>query len=171
MNKKSEKNQAPVSAGVKLGELSAPRGATHRAKRLGFGESSGHGKTSGKGQKGQRSRSGHAIRAEFEGGQMPLIRRLPKRGFHHVRRISVGAVNLLSLNRFPANSLVDPAVLKGAGLVASSADAVKILGDGELTHPLTVKAHRFSKSALGKIAAAGGKAETIGHATGAGEQL
>ena len=92
---------------------------------------------------------------------MPLIRRLPKRGFHHVRRISVGVVNLLSLNRFPANSLVDPGMLKDAGLVPSSADAVKILGEGDLTHPLMVKAHRFSKSALEKIASAGGKTETI----------
>ena len=92
---------------------------------------------------------------------MPLIRRLPKRGFHHVRRVSVGAVNLLSLNRFPANSLVDPSVLKSAGLVSSGVDAVKILGEGDLTHPLTVKAHRFSKSALEKIATAGGKVEQI----------
>ncbi len=157
-------NKKPIPAslhGVKLGELRAPPGATHRRKRLGFGESSGHGKTSGKGSKGQRSRSGHAIRAEFEGGQMPLIRRLPKRGFHHVRRISIGVVNLLSLNRFPANSLVDPSILKETGLVASSADVVKILGDGDLTHSLTVKAHRFSKSALEKIAGAGGKVEQI----------
>ena len=146
---------------MKLGDLPVPRGATHRKKRIGFGESSGHGKTSGKGHKGQRARSGVKLRPGFEGGQMPLIRRIPKRGFVHVRQIRIEVVNLSALNRFPSGSQVDPKVLVEAGLVRSGNILLKILGDGALSHPLTVKAHRFSKSALEKIASAGGKAETL----------
>ena len=151
----------PNAGPIKLGNLRPPKGATHRKKRLGLGESSGHGKTSGKGHKGQKSRSGHGIKPGFEGGQMPLIRRVPKRGFHHSPRVVTEIVNLESLNRFPASSLVDPAVLKEAGLIHSVESQVKILGDGTLKHPLTVKAHRFSKSAVEKISSAGGKTEAV----------
>ena len=146
---------------MKLGEIPAPRGATHRKKRLGFGESSGHGKTSTKGHKGQRARSGPGLRPEFEGGQMPLVRRIPKRGFHHVRSVRTEVVNLRDLNRFSAGSVVDPATLVEEGLVDSSKSMVKVLGDGSLQHALKVRAHGFSKSALEKIAGAGGSAETI----------
>ena len=145
----------------KLGELAKPRGATHPKKRLGFGESSGHGKTSGKGQKGQRARSGPGLRPEFEGGQTPLVRRIPKRGFTHVRREPVQIVNLGNLSRFPKGSVVDPKALADAGFIGAERHPVKVLGDGELSHALTVKAHRFSGSALQKIAAAGGTAEII----------
>jgi len=145
----------------KLGELKPPRGATHPKKRLGFGESSGHGKTSGRGQKGQRSRSGVGLRPEFEGGQTPLVRRIPKRGFTHYRREPVQVVNLKELNRFPQGSVVDPKVLADAGLIGAARHSVKVLGDGELSHALTVKAQRFSGSALQKISASGGTAEII----------
>ncbi len=146
---------------VKLGALPAPRGAVRRPKRRGFGESSGHGKTSGKGTKGQKARSGPGIRPGFEGGQMPLIRRIPKRGFTHVKRNPVQIVNLSSLSRFPSGSLVDPAVLAEAGLISSAQRPVKILGDGSLSNPLKIKAHQFSRSALEKIASAGGTGERL----------
>lgn len=145
----------------RLGELRAPKGATHRKKRVGFGRSSGHGKTSGRGQKGQRSRSGSKTRPEFEGGQMPLIRRVPKRGFTHYQRVQVQIVNLGMLNRFPSGSVVDPKLLAEKGLVGAQRHPVKVLGQGELAHPLTIKAQRFSGSALKKIAAAGGSAEVL----------
>ena len=150
-----------VKESVKLGALKPPRGATHRSKRRGLGESSGHGKTSGRGTKGQNSRSGRGTRPGFEGGQMPLIRRIPKRGFHHAPRIHVEIVNLESLNRFPANAVVDPSALREIRLIHSGESQVKILGDGQLKHPVTVKAHRFSKSAVEKITGAGGKVELI----------
>ncbi len=146
---------------MKLGDIPAPRGATHRKKRRGFGESSGHGKTSGKGHKGQRARSGPGLRPGFEGGQMPLIRRIPKRGFTHHPPVPIEVVNLRDLNRFPAGSTVDPAVLVEAGLVDSQKSLVKILGDGSLAHSLTVKAHRFSKSALSKISGVGGSTQLL----------
>jgi len=145
----------------RLGELRPPKGATHRKKRVGFGRSSGHGKTSGRGQKGQLSRSGSKIRAEFEGGQMPLIRRVPKRGFTSYPKVPVQIVNLGELNRFSSGSVVDPKLLAEKGLVGAERHPVKVLGDGELAHPLTIKAHRFSESALKKIAAAGGSAEVL----------
>lgn len=146
---------------VRLGEIPVPPGATRRKKRRGFGESSGHGKTSGRGHKGQRARSGPGLRPGFEGGQVPLIRRVPKRGFVHKKSVPVEIVNLKRLDRFPAGSVVDPAVLAQAGLVRSHRVQIKILGEGTLSHPLTVKAHRFSKSALEKIAQAGGTAEKL----------
>lgn len=151
----------PSNQELTLGNLRPPKGAVHRKKRLGIGESSGHGKTSGRGTKGQNSRSGGGTRPGFEGGTMPFIRRIPKRGFTHLKRIKVEIVNLDSLNRFPANSVVDPAVLLEARLIHSGNSEVKILGNGSLTHGLTVKAHRFSKSALEKISGAGGKTEQI----------
>lgn len=146
---------------MKLGELPAPPGANRRPKRLGFGESSGHGKTSGKGHKGQRARSGPGIPPGFEGGQMPLIRRIPKRGFRSVRPMPIQIVNVKELNRFPAGAMVDPAALVREGLVGTVRFPVKVLGEGELKQAVQVKAHRFSKSALEKIAAAGGSAEVL----------
>ena len=150
-----------AGGGLRLGQLQAPRGATRRAKRLGLGRSSGHGKTSGRGHKGQRSRSGSSLRPEFEGGQMPLIRRVPKRGFNHEKYVPTCVVNLSTLNRFPSGTVVDLTVLKEAGLIRSRKVLVKILGEGSLKHPLKVKAHRFSKSALAKIADAGGSTEPL----------
>lgn len=144
-----------------LSNLRPPAGKKHKAKRLGRGESSGTGKTSGKGNKGQNARSGGGKRhAAFEGGQMPFVRRLPKRGFRNIFRVSLAEVNLVQLNRFPAGSPVGIAELKAAGLMKGK-DRVKILGAGELEHPLTVSAHAFSESARQKIEAAGGKIEVL----------
>lgn len=146
---------------MKLGNLNPPKGATHSKKRLGFGESSGHGKTSGRGTKGQKSRSGFTHRPAFEGGQMPLVRRIPKRGFHAHQAEPAQVVNVESLNRFPAGSVVDPQLMAQSGLIAASRFSVKILGNGDLTKKLTVKAHSFSKSASEKISKAGGTVEQI----------
>lgn len=146
---------------MRLGEIPVPKGATHRPKRKGQGESSGHGKTSGRGTKGQRARSGPGLRPGFEGGQMPLIRRVPKRGFTHERVVTIDVVNIKTLNRFPPGTVVDPKALVGAGLARSFNVQVKILGDGELSHPLKVQAHQFSKSAREKIVRAGGTAEFL----------
>jgi large subunit ribosomal protein L15 len=150
-----------ISNGVKLGDLPVPKGANRRPKRRGCGESSGHGKTSGKGHKGQNARSGPGTRPGFEGGQMPLIRRLPKRGFNAVRPVPIQIVNVKDLNRFPAGSVVDPEKLAEGGLVETARFPVKVLGEGKLAHSLTVKAHRFSKSAQAKISAAGGSLERL----------
>ena len=146
---------------MKIGELRPARGTTHPKKRRGFGESSGHGKTSGRGTKGQNSRSGGGTPPGFEGGQMPLIRRIPKRGFRHVRSLRTEIVNLRDLNSFPAGSEVTPALLAEKGMARSHDVRVKILGEGELAHPLKIKAHAFSESAREKIMKAGGSAEQI----------
>src|ERR1051326_3515158 len=147
---------------MRLHDLKPRPGAKHRRKRLGQGESSGHGKTSGRGGKGQTARSGSSIRVGFEGGQMPLIRRIPKRGFNNARHaIRYIPVNLESLNRFDQDVLVDQIVLKKAGLASGSGDGIKILGQGELKKKLTVCAHAFSAAARAKIEAAGGKWEVI----------
>jgi large subunit ribosomal protein L15 len=147
---------------MRLHDLKPRPGAKHRRKRLGQGESSGHGKTSGRGGKGQTARSGSSIRVGFEGGQMPLIRRIPKRGFNNVRHgTSYVAVNVDSLNRFDDGARVDAAMLRKAGLANGPADGIKILGDGELTRKLTVSAHAFSASAKAKIEAKGGTCEVI----------
>ncbi len=146
---------------MKLDALAAPRGATRRRKRLGLGESSGHGKTSGRGHKGQKSRSGYSRRPEFEGGQMPLIRRVPKRGFTNSRRKPVEIINIEQLNQFAAGTVVDTALLAEAGLVSTRKRIIKILGEGTLKRALTVKAHRFSKSAVQKIADAGGATDLV----------
>lgn len=151
---------------MNLGDLPVPKGANRRPKRRGFGESSGHGKTSGKGHKGQNARSGPGTRPGFEGGQMPLIRRIPKRGFNTVRPVPIQIVNVRDLNRFPPGSVVDPQKLVEGGLVGTTRFPVKVLGDGEMTHSLTVKAHRFSKSAQEKITAAGGSLEQLGRGSG-----
>ena len=147
---------------MRLHDLKPRPGAKHRRKRLGQGESSGHGKTSGRGGKGQTARSGSSIRIGFEGGQMPLIRRIPKRGFNNARHtIRYLPVNLEALNRFDDGTRVDEAALRSAGLANGRAAGVKILGDGELTKKLTVSAHAFSASARAKIEAKGGSCELV----------
>ena len=147
---------------MKLHELVANEGATHRKKRLGSGRGSGLGKTSGKGQKGQKARSGVSISATFEGGQLPLYRRLPKRGFSNAKFKTVYAtVNVEDLNRFENGTTVTPALLKEAGLVTKSLDGIKVLGEGTLEKKLTIQANKFSSSALEKIEKSGSKAEVI----------
>jgi len=147
---------------MRLHDLKPRPGAKHRRKRLGQGESSGHGKTSGRGGKGQTARSGSSIRIGFEGGQMPLIRRMPKRGFNNARHTTryVG-VNIESLNDFEEGAKVDVDVLRKAGYANGPVKLVKILGDGELTKKLTVSAHAFTASAKSKIEAKGGVCEVI----------
>ena len=147
---------------MRLHDLKPRPGARHRRKRLGQGESSGHGKTSGRGGKGQTARSGSSIRIGFEGCQMPLIRRIPKRGFNNARHTTEYVpVNLEALNRFEDGAKVDAAVLRSAGLANGRVDLIKILGGGELTRKLTVTAHAFSESARKKIEAKGGSCEVI----------
>ena len=144
-----------------LNNLKAPRGAKKRPKIVGRGRGSGHGKTSGRGNKGQNSRASGGVRPGFEGGQMPLIRRIPKRGFTFTPKAKYEVISLDQLSKFPTGSEVTPQSLKTAGVINRKKFLVKVLGDGKLKHPLTVKAHAFSKSALEKIKTAGGKAETI----------
>ncbi len=148
---------------MRLEELRPAPGATKRRKRIGRGPGSGHGKTSGKGHKGQRARSGGGKGGGFEGGQMPLYRRLPKRGFTpHGGRTGYAVVNLKALGGFAANAVVDPDGLVQAGLVKrGERGAVKILGEGDVSHPLTVKAHAVSGSARQKIEAKGGRVEVL----------
>ncbi|RKY04952.1 50S ribosomal protein L15 [Candidatus Poribacteria bacterium] len=144
-----------------LHELKPAPGARKRRKRVGRGPGSGHGKTCGRGQKGQKARSG-APPPWFEGGQTPLHRRLPKKGFFHPKKVEYEIVNVKDLNRFEDDTVVTPELLESEGLVKDiDKKLVKILGDGELTKRLIVRAHKFSKSALQKIEAAGGKAEVI----------
>jgi large subunit ribosomal protein L15 len=143
-----------------LSSLHAPRGQKHAVKRLGRGMGTGHGKTSGKGHKGQRSRSGNHYKRGFEGGQMPLQRRLPKRGFHNIFRKRFAIVNLEQIAGLEEKT-ISPEVLLKLGVVSKLYDGLKVLGDGELTGPVTVSAHKFSRSALDKIAKAGGKTEVI----------
>ncbi|MCM2265111.1 MAG: 50S ribosomal protein L15 [Desulfuromonadales bacterium] len=144
-----------------LSNLQPAFGSTRDRKRIGRGHGSGTGKTSGKGHKGQKARSGGSIKAGFEGGQMPLQRRVPKRGFNPLSRTEYALVNLRDLELFEAGSVVDIEALGKAGLIGQLKDGVKVLGDGELTKALTIKAHKFSKSAQEKIAAAGGTAEVL----------
>jgi large subunit ribosomal protein L15 len=144
-----------------IGTLRPPRGARKPRKRTGLGMGSGHGKTATRGSKGQGSRTGSRLRPGFEGGQMPLHRRLPKRGFTNIFKKDYAIVNLRDLGRFAAGEKVTPEVLIERGLVRRLGDGVKILGEGELKLPLHVSAHRFSKSAVQKIQQAGGTAETI----------
>lgn len=147
---------------MRLHDLKPRPGAKHRRKRLGQGESSGHGKTSGRGGKGQTARSGSSIRIGFEGGQMPLIRRIPKRGFNNARHTTrYLPVNLESLNTFEDGARVDKAALRKAGLANGSAAGIKILGTGDLAKKLTVSAHAFSESAKAKIEAKGGTCELL----------
>ena len=147
---------------MRLHTLKPRPGAKHRRKRIGQGESSGHGKTAGRGGKGQTARSGSSIRIGFEGGQMPLIRRIPKRGFNNAsHRIAYLPVNLEDLNRFTDGQKVDDEVLRKAGLANGKPSRIKILGSGTLERKLTVRAHAFSASARSKIEAKGGACEVI----------
>ena len=146
---------------MKLNELTYTEGARKKRKRVGRGTSSGSGKTSGRGQKGQGARSGGGKKPGFEGGQTPLFRRLPKRGFTNINRKEYAIVNVEALNNFEANSVVDTESLINAGLVKKELDGVKILGNGELKVALKVKAKKFSASAVKAIEAAGGKTEVI----------
>ena len=144
-----------------LSNLRPPEGSVKKRKRVGRGKGSGMGKTSGTGHKGQRSRSGNDIRVTFEGGQMPLNRRLPKRGFKNIFAREVAIINVEQLNRFEDGTVVDRALLLQAGLLKGDPDVVKCLGQGELTRQLTVRLDRFSKSASEKITARSGTAEVI----------
>jgi large subunit ribosomal protein L15 len=143
---------------MKLHELSPAKGSKHSRKRVGRGPGSGLGKTAGKGEKGQKSRSGHSLRVGFEGGQMPLIRRVPKRGFTNIWKVEYAVVNLSQLAELEGD--ITPQVLVERGLVRSGRK-VKVLGDGELAKPLRVTADKFSKSARAKIEAAGGSCEEL----------
>ena len=147
---------------MSLSNLRPPKGAKHAKKRVGRGPGSGHGKTSSRGHKGAQSRSGSRNRRGFEGGQMPLHRRVPKRGFHNPFRVEYAVVNLDTLAEvFEAGSSVTPDVLRERGLVRQSRARIKVLGRGDITKKLTVHAHKFSGKAAEKIAAAGGAAEAI----------
>ena len=147
---------------MKLHTMHAAVGATHSRKRLGRGVGSGLGKTSGKGHKGQNARSGGGVRPGFEGGQLPLFRRLPKRGFSNARfKTEYATINLSDLNRFEDGAVVTPELLKEMGLVKNQLDGIKVLGNGTLEKKLTVKAHKFSSSAQEKIESLGGKIEVM----------
>ncbi len=146
---------------MKLHELSPVEGSKKSAKRIGRGHGSGWGKTSGKGHKGQKARAGRGMRVGFEGGQMPLQRRIPKRGFNNIFAKEIVSINVGSLNRFEEGAVVDVAALVEAGLVKNYFDGIKILGNGELKKNITVKVDAYSESAKAKIEAAGGKAEVI----------
>ncbi|AVP64340.1 50S ribosomal protein L15 [Clostridium botulinum] len=146
---------------MKLHELKAAEGANKASKRVGRGTGSGLGKTSGRGQNGQNSRSGGGVRPGFEGGQMPLYRRLPKRGFKNIFAKEYAAINLDRLNCFEDGTVVTPELLVEKKVVKKVKDGVKILGNGNIEKKLTVKAAKFSKSAIEKIEAAGGKVEVI----------
>ena len=147
---------------MKLHELEKNIGATHRAKRKGLGRGSGNGKTSGRGQKGQISRRGGGVRANFEGGQIPLYRRLPKRGFSNAEfKTTYSVINVSDLNVFEDGTVVTPALLKETGLLKKQLDGVKVLGNGTLERKLTFQANKFSKEAMEKINKAGSKFEVI----------
>ena len=147
---------------MKLHSMYPAEGATKNRKRIGRGTSSGTGKTAGKGHKGQNARSGGGVRPGFEGGQLPLFRRLPKRGFSNAKfKTEYAVINLSDLNRFENDTVITPELLKEMGLVKDMKDGLKILGNGEITKKITVKANKFSKIAKEKIENAGGKAEVI----------
>lgn len=146
---------------MRLEDLKPPEGAKKSRKRVGRGPGSGHGKTACRGHKGQNARSGRGTKAGFEGGQMPLQRRLPKRGFNNPFKKSKSIIHIEDLNRFPINTVVDPEVLTQSGLCRKG-ETIKLLGDGELQHPLVVRVHQVSKSALKKVEAAQGRVEVIG---------
>ena len=146
---------------MKLHELSPVEGSKKEAKRIGRGYGSGNGKTAGKGHKGQKARAGRGLQGGFEGGQMPLQRRVPKRGFNNIFAKKVAAINVGALEIFENGTVVDPIALVETGLIKRAFDSVKILGNGELTKSLTVKVNSYSEAAKQKIEAAGGKAEVI----------
>ena len=147
---------------MKLHELERNIGATHAKKRVGRGPGSGLGKTSGRGQKGQKARSGGSINPVFEGGQLPLFRRVPKRGFSNAKfKTRYAVINLKDLNNFEDGAVVTPALLKDAGIIKNQLDGIKVLGTGKLEKKITIQASKFSTSALEKIKEAGSKAEVI----------
>jgi large subunit ribosomal protein L15 len=146
---------------MELSNLKPKKGARHVKKRVGRGPGSGHGKTSGRGEKGQKSRSGFSRKLGFEGGQMPLHRRLPKRGFTNIFKKEYAVINLADLERFDNGATVDEAALRQAGLVKGQNDGVKVLGNGKLSKKLTVSATRFSATAKSAIEAAGGTVQEI----------
>jgi large subunit ribosomal protein L15 len=146
---------------MKMHDLRPAKGARKTNKRVGRGTGSGNGKTAGRGEKAQKTRSGYSSKRGFEGGQMPLHRRIPKRGFHNMFRQEYRTVNVDRLNAFEAGSVLTPEALEQSGVLRKGADPIKILGNGELKVALTVRAHRFTASAAKKIEAAGGKAEAI----------
>ena len=146
---------------MKIHELAPAEGSRKKRKRVGRGQGSGHGGTACRGHKGQKSRSGGGPRPGFEGGQMPLQRRLPKRGFINIFRKQFSIINIKDLSRFEANSNLDTEALKEAGLIKKMRDGIKLLGNGDISHPLVIKVHKASKTAKEKIEAAGGKVELI----------
>ena len=147
---------------MKLNELEKNVGATHKRKIVGRGRGSGLGKTSGKGHKGQNARSGGGVRTVFEGGQTPLFRRLPKKGFSNYKfKTTYATINVSDLNRFEDGTVVSPALLKEVGLVKNQLDGIKVLGNGTLEKKLTIQAHKFSKTAIEKIEKSGSKIEVM----------
>jgi large subunit ribosomal protein L15 len=146
---------------MRIQDLSPSKGSTKKRKRIGRGPGSGHGKTSCRGHKGQKARSGGSIAPGFEGGQMPLTRRVPKRGFTNIFKKSYAVVNLKDLSRLGQRAVIDIEGLREAGLVKKIQDGVKVLGEGEIAYPLVVKTNRVSKTAKSKIEAAGGKVEIV----------
>ena len=147
---------------MSLNNLRPPKGAKHAKKRIGRGQGSGNGKTAGRGHKGAKSRSGYKFKRGFEGGQMPLHRRVPKRGFHNPFRVEYDVINLDTLaERFDAGAVITPDSLREAGLLAGGKRLVKVLARGEISKALTVRVHKFSGKAAEKIAAAGGLAEAL----------
>ena len=146
---------------MRLEELRPPEGARKKRKRVGRGAGSGHGKTACRGSKGQRARSGRGTKAGFEGGQMPLQRRLPKRGFRHPSKKQYTIIHVGDLNRFPKDTVVEPELLLQSGF-RQKEDGFKLLSDGQLEHPLTIRVHQASKAAFKKVEAASGRVEVIG---------
>jgi large subunit ribosomal protein L15 len=154
---------------MRIDELSPPAGSKRNRKRVGRGDGSGHGTYSGRGVKGQKSRAGFKMRPGFEGGQLPLIQRLPrKRGFVNIFKTKYSVININKLNVFESGSEVTPESMVAAGLVKSLRHPIKVLAEGEIKHPLTVTAHKFSTAAKAKIEAAGGRVEEVGYATETG---
>jgi large subunit ribosomal protein L15 len=150
---------------MELHELSPAKGATHKRKRVGRGPGSGHGKTACRGSKGQRSRAGHSLQIGFEGGQMPLSRRVPKRGFRNIFRREFTTVNLSQLNAFKSGTTVTPEELLRKGIIRKIGEGgVKVLAEGDIKSILIIKAHKFTAAALAKIKAVGGTVEVIGGA-------
>jgi len=147
---------------MKLEELKPPEGSRKKSKRVGRGIGSGHGKTACKGAKGQNARAGRGTGPGFEGGQMPLQRRLPKRGFRPPFKKRFALLHLKDLNRFPKDTVVEPDLLFQSGLLRKKGETIKLLSDGELQHPLTIRVHQASKAALQKVEAASGRVEVIG---------
>jgi len=146
---------------MRINQLKPPHGAIKKRKRVGRGPGSGHGKTSCRGHKGANSRSGGGVTPGYEGGQMPLKRRLPKRGFHNIFKKRVATINIKDLARFEEGSVVDVQALINSGVVKKPAAVIKVLGEGEVSHPLTLRVHFYSKAAKEKIEAVGGKAEIV----------